>query len=301
MKKLLTLLLLVVTPLMGVSELKLADGVTIRGPIIRESASHYVIDLGFKLLSIPTAQVVKRIDLKKESAPAQEIGTFFYQRTDLKNRDIAIRVPQLAPAVVVVNTPSGLGSGFLINAQGYLITNFHVIQGEKNIKITMFEKRKNGFEKVVYEKVKIIAYNPFQDLALLKIETPQKKFPFVYLGNIDQLSNGDDVFAIGTPLGMERSTSSGIVSSKMRNYNGQLYIQTTAPINPGNSGGPLFNKKGEVVGVTNMGYLFSDGLGFAIPINVVKAFIKNKEAFFYNEHNPNTGHHYLKPPKGGKK
>jgi len=103
------------------------------------------------------------------------------------------------------------------------------------------------------------------------------------------------VFAIGNPLGLTRTVSQGIVSTTNRDFEGQLYVQTTADINPGNSGGPLFNLAGEVIGVTSMGYVFYGGLNFAIPADTVKAFIDNWDAFAYREDNPNAGFRYLQP------
>ncbi len=106
---------------------------------------------------------------------------------------------------------------------------------------------------------------------------------------------GQAVFAIGNPLGLERTVTDGVISTKNRAFEGLVYIQTNADINPGNSGGPLFNLAGEVVGVTNMGYIFFGGLGFAIPIDYVKHFIDNRDAFAYDKDNPNTGYRYLQP------
>jgi serine protease Do len=108
---------------------------------------------------------------------------------------------------------------------------------------------------------------------------------------------GDPVFAIGNPLGFERTVSEGIVSTKARAGAGIVLIQTTAAINPGNSGGPLLNVRGEVIGVTNMKIGFiAEAMGFAVPINLVKDFLKFREAFAYDKDNPNTGYHYLAPP-----
>ncbi len=87
------------------------------------------------------------------------------------------------------------------------------------------------------------------------------------------------------------------MSTRNRNFEGLVYLQTDAAINPGNSGGPLFNLRGEVVGVTNMKSAFGDNLGFAIPINYVKDFLRNREAFSFDKDNPNTGHRYLDPPR----
>ena len=93
------------------------------------------------------------------------------------------------------------------------------------------------------------------------------------LGDSESLAVGERVFAIGSPLGLERTVTEGIVSTKTRQLQGELYLQTTAQINPGNSGGPLFNMRGEVVGVTNMKIAFGEGLGFAIPAEAVKFFL----------------------------
>jgi serine protease Do len=107
---------------------------------------------------------------------------------------------------------------------------------------------------------------------------------------------GDRVFAIGSPLGLERTVTEGIMSTKTRQMQGTLYLQTTAQINPGNSGGPLFNLRGEVVGVTNMKITFGEGLGFAIPIEVVKHFLNHRDAYAYDNDNPSNAYRYLEPP-----
>ncbi|GAI10253.1 unnamed protein product, partial [marine sediment metagenome] len=104
------------------------------------------------------------------------------------------------------------------------------------------------------KKVKIEAINPFVDLALLKVEDLEDaKVKFVYLGDTERIKVGEGVFAIGNPLGLERTVTDGVISTINRAFQGLVYIQTNADINPGNSGGPLFNLAGEVIGVTNMG------------------------------------------------
>ena len=171
-----------------------------------------------------------------------------------------------------------------------------MIEKETQIEVTVFQKEKNGFEKKKFKKVKIAAINPFVDLALLKIEDLEgTKVKYAYLGDIDRTQVGEKVFAIGNPLGLERTVTDGVISIRNRAFKGLVYIQTNADINPGNSGGPLFNLAGEVIGVTNMGYIFFGGLGFAIPVNYVKHFIENREAFAYDKDNPNTGYKYIQP------
>ena len=139
--------------------------------------------------------------------------------------------------------------------------------------------------------------NKFEDLALLKVEDKDApRFSPVSLGESDTLAVGDRVFAIGSPLGLERTVTEGIVSTKTRQFQGDLYTQTTAQINPGNSGGPLFNLRGEVVGVNNM-KMFGEGLGFAIPVDKVKDFLKNRDAYAYDTDNPSNPYRYLPPPR----
>ena len=206
-------------------------------------------------------------------------------------------VKQIGEAVVQVRTPSGLGSGFFINADGYLITNFHVIEGETEITVEVYRQVDGQLDRETYKKVRIVAINKFQDLALLKIEDKNApKFKYVTLGSADALSVGDSVFAIGSPMGLERTVTEGILSTKTRELEGELYLQTTAQINPGNSGGPLFNMAGDVVGVTNMKIMFGEGLGFAIPVELVKNFLDHRDAFAYSTDNPNTPYRYLEPP-----
>jgi serine protease Do len=106
---------------------------------------------------------------------------------------------------------------------------------------------------------------------------------------------GERVFAVGSPLGLERTVTEGIVSTKTRQFQGELYIQTTTQINPGNSGGPLFNLRGEVTGVTNM-KVFGEGLGFAIPVENVKYFLRHRDAYAYDTDNPSNPYRYLEPP-----
>jgi serine protease Do len=202
----------------------------------------------------------------------------------------------LGDRVVLIKTPSGLGSGFIIHPDGYLMTNDHVIAGENEVTVTVFG---TGTERQTYQNVRILATSEANDLALLKIDTPDKRqFPTVPLGDSDELRQGQPVFAIGAPLGLERSVSQGIVSLRNRQEDGRLYIQTTTQINPGNSGGPLFNLKGEVVGVNNMKIVATgaEGLGFAIPSTILKVFLKNRDTYAFDPANPNSGFRYHKPP-----
>src|SRR5436190_19979934 len=177
------------------------------------------------------------------------------------------------------------------------MTNFHVIEGETQISVEVYHQKKGELVRTSYKQVRIIAMNKFEDLALLKIEDKDApKFKHVMLGSADALSVGERVFAIGSPLGLERTVTEGILSTKTRQLAGTLYLQTTAQINPGNSGGPLFNLRGEVIGVTNMKITFGEGLGFAIPIESVRFFLDHRDAFAYSNDNPSNAYRYLEPP-----
>jgi len=280
--------------------LVLKNGVEIQVKILKSDDTLIAVDLGYTVLSLPKDWVVQvdaeeaktdQGDAVKEDNPLQEWQ--LYRSAQLEPSTIEENTIRFSEAVVMVNTPNGLGSGFIISPDGYLITNYHVIAGETLLRVTVFRKTATGFEQKAYKKVKIIALNPYVDLALLKIEESEEPFVYAYLGNIEDVQVGQDVFAIGNPLGLTRTVSQGIVSTKNRDFEGQLFIQTTTDINPGNSGGPLFNMKGEIIGVTSMGYIFLGGLNFAIPVDVVKRFIDNRDAFAYNEDNPNAGYRYL--------
>ncbi len=162
---------------------------------------------------------------------------------------------------------TSLGSGVIVTADGYILTNNHVVEDADEIHVTLFT-----FEE--YEAT-VIGRDPKSDVALIKIE-PKTDLPFATFGNSDQLRVGEWVLAIGNPFGLQQTVTAGIVSAKGRSINNESYgnfIQTDASINPGNSGGPLFNLKGEMVGVNTA--IFSRtggniGIGFAIPVNMAK-------------------------------
>jgi len=288
----------------------LKSGAEISGKILKSDEHGIVIDLGFNTMFLPSNEVIKQIaeeDNNNENSAENNHSDFpltadekdsqwrLFKSKDLKWGTIGAQSKQYGQGVVMVTTPNGRGSGFLINSDGYLITNYHVIEKEIKIGIVIFNKTDKGYLQEHFDTVKIIALNPEEDLALLKIEAPDTKFKYVYLGDIDEIKTGEQVFAIGNPLGLTRTVSQGIISTTNRNISGHLFIQITTAINPGNSGGPLFNLKGEVIGVTSQGYIYLNGLNFAIPIDVVKRFILNRDAYAFDKDNPNAGFRYLQP------
>jgi len=280
--------------------LRLADGREVRGPVLKESEESLFVDLGFTVLVVPKKAVLAREvegSGEEETAPAKAVASEdLYSTVDRLEASVRDNVARTEGAVVMVQTPSGLGSGFILTPDGYLITNDHVIQGETRIAVVIFGKDERGvLKKTKVEDVKIVATNPHVDLALLKMEGV-KDLPIAYLGDSDGLTPGQTVYAIGNPHGLDRTVSEGIVSTLNRVMDGQTHIQTTTPINPGNSGGPLFNLKGEVIGVVDLGGVMTEGLNFAIPVSRVKRFLKEREAFAYDKDNANSGYRYLEPP-----
>ena len=161
-----------------------------------------------------------------------------------------------------------LGSGFIIDPEGYIVTNNHVIEGADEIIV----KLKDGIE----FDAEIVGRDSNTDLALLKVKSPEN-FQAVQLGDSDSLKVGQWVVAIGSPFGLEQTVTAGIVSAKGRVIGSGPYddfIQTDASINPGNSGGPLTSMEGEVIGINTAIVASGQGIGFAIPINLAKGIIE---------------------------
>ncbi|MBI5893900.1 MAG: DegQ family serine endoprotease [Deltaproteobacteria bacterium] len=157
-----------------------------------------------------------------------------------------------------------LGSGFIINKEGYILTNNHVVENAEEILVTFTNKKEH--------KAKIIGTDSRLDIALIKIDAGED-LPVAALGDSDKLQIGEWVMAIGNPFGLSHTVTSGIISAKGRVIGAGPYdnfIQTDASINPGNSGGPLFNLKGEVIGINTAIIAGGQGIGFATPINMAK-------------------------------
>jgi S1-C subfamily serine protease len=169
----------------------------------------------------------------------------------------------------------GSGSGFVIDHEGHILTNFHVVQGADILRVTLHDGSTYQAE--------MVGRDPSNDVAVVKIHAPSDKLVPLALGDSSKLFVGQKVLALGNPFGLERTLTTGIISSldrTMRARNGRMIkgiIQTDAAINPGNSGGPLLNTRGEVIGLTtaivsNVGQ--SAGIGFAVPINPIQRILK---------------------------
>ncbi len=173
-------------------------------------------------------------------------------------------------------SPSGgTGSGFVIDADGHILTNYHVVSGAESLEVTLFDGSTHPAE--------VVGVDPSNDVAVVRISVPSEKLTPLALGDSTNLRVGQKVLAIGNPFGLQRTLTTGIISSldrSIRAKNGRTIkgiIQTDAAINPGNSGGPLLNSRGEVIGITtailsHVGQ--SAGIGFAVPINAIKRILK---------------------------
>lgn len=277
--------------------------------MLKKSERQLFLDVGFDVLSIPSEVVSKIVEAESEEevVPGQDLATptpsgqsLFSKQTNGQTRSVKENAEIVGEAVVQIGTPSGMGSGFVIHPDGYVITNNHVISGEHKITVMIFKRTSRELEKIQKQNVKILATSPVLDLALLKIEGEENpNFVHVPIEAAGGVRSGQSVFAIGSPLGLGRSVSQGIVSVRNRMISGGLfYIQHTAEINSGNSGGPLFNLQGEVVGVLNMKMVSAgvEGLGFAIPASLLRLFLENQDAYAFDPRNPNAGFRYLDPP-----
>jgi serine protease Do len=161
----------------------------------------------------------------------------------------------------------GAGSGFLISADGYILTNNHVVADADEVEVTLADER--SFT------AKVIGRDPRTDIALVKVDA-DVPFPVVALGSSQALRVGDRVVAIGNPFGMSQTVTTGIVSAKGRVIGAGPYddfIQTDASINPGNSGGPLFDLQGQVIGINTAINRYGQGIAYAVPIDMVKAVV----------------------------
>ena len=286
------------------AKITLNQGGVLQGEILGNKPDKLVVDLGFTVLPVPREAIASVESLKPETHRDTYNADFFREGSGEGASGVRELAEKVGPAVVQVNAPLGLGSGFIIHPDGYIITNDHVIAGSNTLSITVFKGTGKNMQKRKYDKVRILATDGLLDLALLKIEDAgDEKFPTVPLGHSEHLRQGVQVVAVGSPMGLERSVSTGIVSLRNRyNKNGGLLVQTTAQISPGNSGGPLFNMHGEVVGVNELKNISfgAEGLGFAIRVDVVKDFLRNREAYAFDPANPNNGYRYHTPPTAAK-
>jgi len=277
---------------------KLAGGAQVTARLLQRNDDRVVLDLGHEVVTVDAKRVLS-IGGPEHQPEGQTREQDYYTLGRLDEAPVPELVRRHGDAVVTVTTPVGLGSGFIISKEGHLITNYHVVEESLKVKVTIFQRKAQGYEKRQIKRVKILAINPLRDLALLQLnkeEIADLNIEHVVIAEKPSLRVGDLVFAIGNPLGLERSVTQGIVSSTTRTMGHLRFIQTDASINPGNSGGPLFNSRGEVIGVVCAGYSFFDGLAFGIPASDLIEFLRHRDAYLFDPTQPQNGVKYFDPP-----
>ena len=233
---------------------KLRSGASIDGKILKQTDRAVWVDMGADVVQVDMEQVDSVTRADSGAALQPDVSQLFFIAKDLPTLPPKELAKGLGASVIKVSTPGGLGSGVIISPDGFAITNAHVIQGERSLRATIWVRQADGsLKRTDIDDVEIEAVSNSLDLALIKLKSPDgKPFPVAPVEADDALDAGQRVFAIGNPLGLERTLTEGVVSVPAMQLDGRTYIQTDTPINPGNSGGPLFNMRGEVVGITNM-------------------------------------------------
>lgn len=207
-------------------------------------------------------------------AAPPEPGPPEFRPGDGKERTPAQLFTEFAPSVVTIMIKGPLGegggTGFVIDAAGTIGTNYHVIQHATEIKVKLMDG-------TIADEVEILVENEPNDLALLLIKTT-KALPPVTLGDSDKITVGERAVSIGNPVGLEHTLTDGLISAR-RVIEGRKMIQMSTPVSPGNSGGPLFNSRGEVIGITTAifmgGSMLAQNLNLAMPVNDLRAMIRS--------------------------
>lgn len=176
---------------------------------------------------------------------------------NIQSQDFTTIIEDIIDAVVSVDVPDGGGSGVIVDQEGYVITNYHVIQGSSAISILTFDKK-------LYP-ARLVGFNQKHDIAVLKIEGSD--FERMKFGNSNHVQIGQKVIALGSPGGLDFTVTEGIVSAKRTDSVGRNYLQTDVPVNPGSSGGPLVDAAGRIIGINQIKIKEFEGIGFAIAVN----------------------------------
>ena len=220
-----------------------------------------VEQVGPSVVNIRTLEKVRQVDADN-AGPDEEMQEFFRRFFGVPMPNLPRQAPRPnRPQQPEEAQPRGVGSGFILTADGYIMTNAHVVDGADEVVVTLTDKREF--------KAKIVGADKRTDVAVVKISA--SALPAIKVGDVSRLKVGEWVMAIGSPFGLENTVTAGIVSAKQRDTGDYLpFIQTDVAINPGNSGGPLINMRGEVVGINSQIYSRSGGfmgISFSIPMD----------------------------------
>ncbi|MFW6286318.1 MAG: S1C family serine protease, partial [Candidatus Sumerlaeota bacterium] len=284
----------------------LEGGAMIRAEVLKQTDDRVVVDLGFQSLDVPAGVVQSVLEAGAAVvAPLESTGPEEDGEGQPRGEFGEI-VSDLEDAVVLVSNAGGFGAGFIVDETGLVLTNRHVVKGERFNDVTLFVMKENGQrEKRVFRRAEVKGYSSLMDCALLQIPPEQMQgedLPTVDLAPPGILKTGIRVYAIGNPgVGakvLRHTVSQGIVSSTNRNFNDILYVQTTAAVNPGNSGGPLFDHYGRVVGLVTFRAIWQEGLAFALPAWYLRHFVDHIEAYAPTAESESTGYRYHDPMAG---
>lgn len=246
-------------------------GILLNGLIVKQQLNHNQVvdriddlqeDTQSKLNQLTDSLIDTRSEVGELKNQVGIIDQELDVLADSVSEDFSGIVQDSIPAVVTIKTSAKQGTGFIISSDGYIVTNSHVVL--EGTGLTTLNYQQESFETT------LVGYDLNLDLALLKISGSFEPLELISNSNLVQI--GEEVIAIGNPLGLQFSVSQGIVSGVHRQgLNGlNVYIQTDAALNPGNSGGPLINSKGEVIGINNFISSTGDSLGFALEANQLK-------------------------------
>jgi len=209
-----------------VEALDLGNGCRLQGRVLRATETTIFLDVGFDVLKVPTAAVLRR-----ESADGARTGRVqretLWARAELPERSVAEGAKLMGEAVVKIEAAGGQGSGFVTHADGWIVTNFHVVEREVEVDVVVYPVGKNGFEPRTVRRCKVAAINPAMDLALVKMEPPDGLvLKTVFLADSEAMQVGDMVYAIGAPIGLDRTVSSGIISVTNRTFEGRCHFRS---------------------------------------------------------------------------
>jgi len=218
-------------------------------------------DTQIKINELTTSIIESQEELKSLGSQIGSIDKEFDLLKASTSADFSGIIEDAIKSVVTIRTDLSQGTGFIIDEQGYIVTNYHVVENAKSAGIFTYEGTTHS--------VKLIGYDQNLDIALLKIEGD---FEELRLENSNNVQIGEKVIAIGNPLGLQFSVSEGIISATQRPGPSGIdaYIQTDAALNPGNSGGPLINAEGRVIGINNFKVGGGESLGFALESNYIE-------------------------------
>lgn len=238
--------------------------------------THLVDEYSDAVVNISTTQKIKKrsgmhqIPGFPQDGPLGDLFRKFFEQQNYQPNHFTDKEPKTGSLVPARQTNDSLGSGFIIDSDGYVVTNHHVIRDADEIIVRLKDRREL--------KAKVVGSDERSDIALLKVEADD--LPVVKIGKSADVKVGSWVMAIGSPFGFDHSVSVGVISAKGRTLPSETYVpflQTDVAINPGNSGGPLFNLEGEVIGINSQIYSRTGGfmgLSFAIPIDVAKDIVE---------------------------